>query len=170
MAGAWNGCYKGHPVKKHWIPLALNWLAQSLDPVPHELNELDWKTGLTGNRERLIEHLIAFANHPNGGFLAFGVQDDATLAGVEQGEVAQIVNTLANLGRDAVEPPVAIDHAVVDFRGVALLFVFIPEQSNKPVHRRGKSIEEAWIRSGGTTRKASRQEIGGLMLKETLIQ
>lgn len=151
-------------MNKHWIPIALNWLAQSLDPIPHELNELDWKAGLTGNKERLNEHLIAFANHPNGGFLTFGVQDDATLAGVEQSGVAQIVNTLANLGRDAVDPPVAIDHAVVDFRGVALLFVFIPEQSNKPVHRRGKSIEEAWIRSGGTTRKASRQEIGGLML------
>ncbi len=151
-------------MKKHWIPIALNWLEQSLDPVPHELNELDWKAALAGNKERLIEHLIAFANHPSGGFLALGVQNDATLAGVKQSEVAQIVNTFANLGRDALEPPVAIDHAVVDFRGVALLFVFVPEQSNKPVHRRGKSIEESWIRSGGTTRKASRQEIGGLML------
>lgn len=106
-------------MKKHWIPVALNWLTQSLDPVPHELNELDWKTELTGNKERLIEHLIAFANHPSGGFLTFGVQDDATLAGVGQSDVAQIVNTLANLGRDAVEPPLAIDHAVVDFRGAA---------------------------------------------------
>ena len=149
---------------KHWIPVALNWLTQSLEPVPHELNELDWKAGLTGNKERLVEHLIAFANHPNGGFLVFGVQDDAVLIGVEQSEVAQTVNTLANLGRDAVEPPLVIDHAVVDFRGVALLIVYVPEQSNKPVHRRGKSIEEAWIRSGGTTRKASRQEVGGLML------
>lgn len=149
---------------KHWIAQALNWLAQSLEPVPHELNELDWKASLTGNKERLIEHLIAFANHPNGGFLVFGVQDDATLAGVGQSGVAQTVNTLANLGRDAVEPPLVIDHAVVDYQGVALLLVYISEQSNKPVHRRGKTIEEAWIRSGGTTRKASCQDVGGLML------
>lgn len=149
---------------KHWIAQALNWLTQSLEPIPHELNELDWKASLTGNKERLIEHLIAFANHPNGGFLVFGVQDDATLSGVEQSGVAQTVNTLANLGRDAVEPPLVIDHAVVDYQGVALLLVYISEQSNKPVHRRGKSIEEAWIRSGGTTRKASRQDIAGLML------
>lgn len=52
---------------KHWVAQALRWLAQSLEPVPHELNELDWKASLTGNKERLIEHLIAFANHPNGG-------------------------------------------------------------------------------------------------------
>ena len=34
----------------------------------------------------------------------------------------------------------------------------------KPVHLRGKGLEDAFIRSGGTTRKASRQEIGTLML------
>ncbi len=149
---------------KHWIPQAINWLKQSLEPVPHELNELDWKTALTSNKERLVEHLIAFANHPNGGFLVFGVRDDAVLAGVTQSEVAQIINTLANLGREGIEPPLVVDHAVVDYQGVALLFVRIAEHANKPVHRRGKSIEEAWLRSGGTTRKASRQEVGGLML------
>ena len=31
---------------KHWIPVALAWLTQSLEPVPHELNELDWKAAL----------------------------------------------------------------------------------------------------------------------------
>lgn len=150
---------------KHWIPVASAWLAQSLEPVPHELNELDWKAALSGGKERLTEHLIAFANHPNGGFLVFGIQDsNAVLVGVVQDEVASIVNTLANLGRNAIEPPLAIDHAVIDYRGTALLVVHVPEQCNKPAHKRGKSIEEAWIRSGGTTRKASRQEVGGLML------
>lgn len=56
------------------------------------------------------------------------------------------------------------DHAVVEFDGTPVLFVHISEQANKPAHRRGKSIEEAWIRSGGSTRKASRAEIGSLML------
>lgn len=152
-------------MKKHWIPVASAWLTQSLEPVPHELNELDWKAGLSDNKERLAEHLIAFANHPNGGFLVFGIRDgDAALAGVTQNEIAGIVNVLANLGRDAIEPPLAIDHAVIDYCGVSLLLVHVPEQRNKPAHKRGKSIEEAWIRSGGTTRKASRQEVGGLML------
>ncbi|MEI7681096.1 MAG: ATP-binding protein [Betaproteobacteria bacterium] len=150
---------------KHWIPVALAWITQSLEPVPHELNELDWKAALSGSKERLAEHLIAFANHPNGGFLVFGIQDnDAALIGITQGEVAGIVNTLANLGRDAIEPALALDHAVIDYRGVSLLLVHVPEQRNKPAHKRGKSIEEAWIRSGGTTRKASRQDVGGLML------
>lgn len=32
------------------------------------------------------------------------------------------------------------------------------------MHLKGKTIEDSYIRSGGTTRKASRQEIGALML------
>lgn len=150
---------------KHWIAQANDWLAASRDPIPHEINELDWKGGLSGNSERLVEHLIAFANHPNGGFLVFGVNDsDASLTGITQEQVAEIVGKLANLARDAIEPPLVIDHATVEVEGVPLLFIHIPECPNKPAHRRGRSIEEAWIRSGGTTRKASRHDIGALML------
>lgn len=150
---------------KHWISGALHSLEESLSPVPHESNEIDWKVSLSDRKDRLAEHLMAFANYPNGGFLAFGVGDaDAHLEAISQKSVAEIANTLANLGRDAVDPPLAIDHAVVEFRGVSILLVRIPEQANKPVHRRGKSIEETWVRSGGTTRKASRHEVGTLML------
>lgn len=149
---------------KHWITTALRCLEGSLNPVPHELNELDWKVGLSDHKDRLIEHLIAFANHPNGGYLVFGVADSGRPEGIQQEAIALVVNTLANLGRDALEPPIAIDHGVVELQGVPLLLVHIPEHTVKPAHRRGKTIEEAWVRSGGTTRKASRQEVGALML------
>lgn len=155
-------CY--NMATKHWVPDALQSLAESLAPVPHEVNELDWKARLSDNSARLAEHLMAFANHPGGGTLVFGVDDDGKLHGIEAAEVATTLGTLTNLGRDAVEPALALDHTVVDFQGVSLLLVHVPEQSVKPVHRRGKSIEEAWVRSGGTTRKASRQEVGALML------
>ncbi len=150
---------------KRWVREAVERLNGCLQPVLHETNELDWKVRLTDNKERLVEHLIAFGNHPTGGVMVFGVGDtDGRLKAVSAEEVSQVVTTLANLGRDGIEPPLAIDHAVEEFDDVPLLFVHIPEQPNKPVHRRGKSIEETWIRSGGTTRKASRQEIGALML------
>jgi ATP-dependent DNA helicase RecG len=150
---------------KLWLDHALNCLHSSLQPVPHETNELDWKASLSDDKERLVEHLIAFANHPNGGWLVFGIANtNAKLVGITQGDVEIIVTRLSNLGRDAIEPPLVLDHAVVTHEDVPLLFVHIKEQPNKPVHRRGKSIEEAWIRSGGSTRKASRSEIGSLML------
>lgn len=150
---------------KHWIAQAVTWLSSSREPVPHELNELDWKVVLTDNKERLVEHLIAFANHPNGGFLVYGVADaGAKLVGVDQAQVEEIISRLTNLGRDAIDPPLVLDHTVVNYEQVPLLFVYICEQLNKPAHRRGKSIEETWVRSGGTTRKASRAEVGSLML------
>lgn len=150
---------------KHWVTQAVALLKSSRMPVPHEINELDWKVGLSADKDRLVEHLISFANHPNGGCLVFGIADaGAELIGIDQAQAQEIINRLANLGRDAVEPPLALDHAIVDFEGVPLLFVHVREQANKPAHRRGKSIEEAWIRSGGTTRKASRAEVGSLMV------
>ena len=102
---------------KYWIPSVLSILEQSLRPVPHEVNELDWKASLSEDKDRLSEHLMAFANYPDGGSLVFGVADTGQPIGIEQSEVAQIINTLANLGRDSVEPPIAIDHAVIDFEG-----------------------------------------------------
>ncbi|MES3023263.1 MAG: RNA-binding domain-containing protein [Pseudomonadota bacterium] len=152
-------------MSKHWVTQALSSLKSSLEPVAHEINELDWKVSLSDNKDRLAEHLIAFANYPNGGYLVYGVADaGAKLVGVDQAQVEGIITRLTSLGRDAVDPPLVLDHAVVEYDAVPLLFVYIREQMNKPVHRRGKGIEEAWIRSGGTTRKASRAEIGSLML------
>ncbi|MEK8027369.1 ATP-binding protein [Pseudaquabacterium rugosum] len=153
---------------KIWVTEALEILADSLTPVPHELNELDWKAALSDHRDRLTEHLIAFANQPNGGYLVFGLDDDGVPVGVDKAQVAGIVGQLANLGRDAVDPPLVLDHAVTESaQGIPLLLVRIPEQAVKPVHRRGKSIEETWVRSGGSTRKASRREVGALLMNSS---
>lgn len=149
---------------KHWVNDALSILAESLSPVPHELNELDWKASLSTHKDRLAEHLMAMANHPNGGVLAFGIDNQGLPTGVNVAQVEQITGTLANLGREAVDPPLTLDHAVPEHASIPVLLVRIPEHTVKPVHRRGKSIEETWIRSGGTTRKASRQEVGALMM------
>lgn len=149
---------------RHWVADAQQALDESLANVPHELNELDWKASISDNKDRLTEHLAAFSNCKAGGTLAFGVSNDGSLKGVSQADVAEIVGKLANLGRDALEPAITIDHTVIDFRGVSVLLVHVPEQPVKPVHRRGKTIEETWIRSGGTTRKASRQEVGALLM------
>jgi predicted HTH transcriptional regulator len=149
---------------KAWMTKALELLKASLEPPKHGLNECDWKAALSPDKKRLAEHLSAFANQPGGGYLVFGVDATGTANGVDEKTVETTVNQLANLGRQGMEPPVALDHAVEDCWGVRLLFVQVPESPVKPVHLRGKGLEEAFIRSGGTTRKASRQEIGTLML------
>lgn len=82
---------------KHWIPESLRGLAESLAPVPHEVNEIDWKTRLSDNSARLAEHLMAFANHPGGGTLVFGVDDDGQPTDITADDVAIVVTTLTNL-------------------------------------------------------------------------
>ncbi len=151
--------------QKIWVKTALLCLEESLYPVPHETNEIDWKVRLSAKKDRLVEHLIAFANHSNGGFLVFGINDgDGSLDPISQEAAATISNTLANLGRDAIEPKLVIDHAVVEFRNAPILLVHVPEQRFKPVHRPNANIDETYVRSAGTTRKASRQEVGAMML------
>jgi ATP-dependent DNA helicase RecG len=149
---------------KLWLTKAMDFLKASLEPPKHELNELDWKGALSPDKKRLSEHLSALANLPGGGFLVFGVDNTGTAVGVDEAAIETTMNKLANLGREALEPPLALDHAVESFDGVRLLFVHVPESTVKPVHLRGKSLDHAFIRSGGTTRAASRQEIGAMML------
>ena len=64
-------------------------------------NDQDWKAALSDDMEHLIEHLISFANHPNGGYLVFGVANtDTALVGVDQEQVEGVIAKLKNLGRD----------------------------------------------------------------------
>ncbi|GAB4002170.1 helix-turn-helix domain-containing protein [Spirosoma daeguense] len=150
---------------KEWINRALALLINSLQTIPQELNELDWKEHLSPNKDRLCQHLSAFANQPGGGFLAFGIRDtDAAVVGLSREVAANIIERLADIGRNTLEPPVSIDHTIETYEGKYVLLIYIKESSVKPVIRRGGRLEDTWIRSGGTTRQASRHDVGGLLL------
>ncbi len=149
---------------KSWTNKAFALLDHTLGNVPIEMNEIDWKEELSANNQKLAQHLSAFGNQPGGGFLVFGVGDAGTLKGVNQAKAAEIVEKLSSIGRDMLEPMISIDHSIEIYKDVALLIIHIKESSIKPVHFKSKTIEDAFIRSGGTTRRASRQEIGALML------
>ena len=56
-----------------WKEKEIKTLRNSLLPVPVELNELDWKSGLSSKTERLDQHISAFANLEGGGIFVFGV-------------------------------------------------------------------------------------------------
>lgn len=38
---------------KHWVARVDALLKVSHEPVPHEINELDWKVGLSAKRDRM---------------------------------------------------------------------------------------------------------------------
>lgn len=148
-----------------WVERAKGLLRSSLEPPCHELNEIDWKSAISPNKQRLVEHLCAFANFPGGGWLVYGIASDSSFSGITATQIEDAVNQLTNLGRDAVEPALQLDHMRVDFEGHQVLFVHIQESAIKPVHKRGRPESETCIRSGGTTRLASRQEVGSMMLQ-----
>ena len=154
---------------KIWINKAMECLKQSLEPIPHEMNEIDWKEKLSPDNKKLCQHLSAFANYPDGGFMVFGIEDNtAKLKGITKEKAEEIVLKISNLGRDSLNPAISIDHTIEKYKDTPLLFIHIKENPVKPVSV-SKSIEDTYIRSGGSTRKASRQELGFMMLNSKTI-
>ena len=152
-------------MEKQWLIRSFALLDSSLNPVPHELNELDWKEDISPRADKLAQHISAFSNYPGGGVIVFGIESKtAKLVGVNKEQSEKIIEQLSAVGRDALEPMVSIDHSIEIYQETALLFVHIKESATKPVHLKGKTLADAFIRSGGCTRKASRQDIGSLML------
>ena len=142
-----------------WKEKAIRCLKDSLYPVPTELNEIDWKSDLSSKSERLAQHLCAFSNIPDGGFLVFGVNDDASMFSVTKEQTDTIVKTLGNIAFNNLSQSVQIQHNTIEYNGNALLFVYIPEQTEKPVYLRGKTIYDSYHRSAGQTVKMSPQEV-----------
>lgn len=152
-----------------WTEKAKNYLDKSLGKVSIEPNEIDWKESLSTNNKKLSCHISAFANLPGGGFLVFGINDKTTeINDINRGDAKMIVEKLSSLCRDSVEPLVKIEHSIETYREKELLFIHIVESSIKPVHLSHGSIEDSYIRSGGTTRKASRHEIAGMLLNSKI--
>ena len=142
----------------YWEEIAVNLLNKSLNTVPQELNELDWKCALSTKTERLAQHISAFANYPGGGFLVIGIDNEGQSSPLSKSEMDEIVQKLGNIARNNLVQPVRIEHSVISYNNQPVLFIHIPEQSNKPVHLRGSNIFDCYTRSAGQTVKLSRHE------------
>ena len=143
----------------NWLKQAVTALEDSLYPVPQELNGIDWKCALSDKSERLAQHLCAFSNTTGGGYLAFGLDNDAAFVTLSKDEIEEIVGRLGNIAKNKLAWSVQLEHTVVDYKGHVLLFVRVYEQTNKPIYLRGKDIYEAYIRSAGHTVKMSREQV-----------
>lgn len=98
---------------------ALRNLHNSLHPVKVELNELDWKSGLSEKSERLAQHISAFANQMGGGTFAFGVNNDTTIFTPTREQAESIVDRLGNIARNNLHFPIKLEHASVEYEGLA---------------------------------------------------
>jgi predicted HTH transcriptional regulator len=100
---------------KNWIKIVIELLSKSIDPIPQELNELDWKADLSQKDDRLHHHLSAFANYEGGGYLVFGISRQGKLEGVEHLDIESIIKKVGNIARDGLDPSISIDHAIEKF-------------------------------------------------------
>ena len=146
-----------------WKEKAIKILKDSLYPIPSELNELDWKSGLSDKTERLAQHLSAFANMKGGGILVYGVRNDGTCFDMRKEDIDKTVQLIGNIALNTLVYSIPIEHSVINFEGHSLLFIYIPEQKDKPVHLRGKDIYASYHRSAGQTVKMSRNQVKALI-------
>lgn len=151
----------------NWTETALHALIRSLNPVPQELNEIDWKSGFSDKSTRLAQHISAFANHPNGGFLAYGINDDGTSSPLDKDGMDEVVKKIGNIARNNLAQPIGIEHAVLNYGDKPILFIYIPESAEKPVYLRGRDIFDSYKRSAGQTVKLSKQEVKHLISVST---
>jgi predicted HTH transcriptional regulator len=143
----------------NWQEKAIKCLSNSLYPIPVELNEIDWKSGLSSKTDRLAQHLCALSNMEGGGFLVYGVNDDAMLFSVTKEQIDEIIKKLGNIALNNLSQSIQIQHNTIEYNGNALLFVYIPEQTERPVYLRGKTIYDSYYRSAGQTVKMSKEAV-----------
>src|SRR5574344_3037593 len=95
---------------ENWQKRAISLLNDSLAPIPTELNEIDWKSGLSPKTDRLAEHLSAFANQIGGGYFVFGVNDDGSLFSVVKLDADEIVRKLGNIANNNLNISIQLHH------------------------------------------------------------
>lgn len=147
-----------------------NLLKRSLNPIPQELDEIDWKVTLSYKKDRLKKHLSAFANLSGGGFLIFGVDDNGKVVGVEDEESRQFADLLANIARSGLEPEAKIHFITFTYEGKNLLGVYIEESFERPVHIKNRGIDRSYIRAGGQTRPMSKEDVRYAVLSSRSIR
>ena len=148
---------------KDWRDLAVEILKESLNPIPHELSEMDWKSGLSPKTDRLAQHICAFANHPGGGMFAFGINDDGAFDNLTEDYIDDIAKKLGNVAHNNLSASIDIDHAVLSYEGHSVLFVYVPEQREKPIHLRGKDIRDSFCRINGQTIRMSDLQVRNMI-------
>lgn len=111
----------------------------------------EFKRGLPQG-ERVARTLCAFAN-TSGGILMLGVDDAGRILGVPRPR--ELMSELRAVARELVEPPLAVELALVEVEGVRVLCCSVPLSGARPhaVLRRDGSTEIV-VRAGSSNRVA----------------
>jgi ATP-dependent DNA helicase RecG len=134
-----------------------------------ELDYLEAKAAHKGTPPDLFKPLSAFANHPGGGILLFGLDEDADFKVVGVGNPRKLQEDLSGLAAQ-MEPPLRPSFYVEEIEGGIVVAVEVPEVSydQKPCYHRPHHLQEgSFIRVGNSTRRMTDYEIFGFLSSRT---
>ncbi len=105
--------------------------------------------------DSLEAEIVAFANS-DGGHLIIGVNDDKTIAGLNDDEINDYIQKTSNVASQRVNPPIypQFNTIVVDDKKVCIIYV--PEGNAKPYFTKGGI---GYAKSGADKRKLDRNEL-----------
>ena len=87
------------------------------------------------------------------------MNDDATMFSVAKTDADIIIKKVGNIALNNLSQAVQIQHDTIEYEGNALLFFFVPEQTDKPVYPRNKTIFDSYRRSVGQSVKMSKESV-----------
>lgn len=108
--------------------------------------------------ERIARTIVAFANHPDGGWLILGVNEDGSIGGISDPE--QVERQVRTICRESCIPALEPDiEAVQTAEGIVLL---VKIQGRHPPYR--TPDQRFWIRRGASTSPLQLDELINMMI------
>jgi len=141
-------------------------LVQDIGHRRMEPDAVEVKAARHDTPKKTWDSLSAFANRSGGGVILLGLDESQGFAIVGVGDPQKAQADVANLARDEMEPPVAVEFTVDEIEGKVVMAVEVQETSaaQKPCYYRPKGLRGnggAYIRAGGTDRPMTDYEIFG---------
>lgn len=135
-----------------------------------ESKKIEYKSMVPEKSEKYMKSIIAFAN-TQGGRLIIGVDDKThQVVGVNNDDLFQIMDSLANAISDSCEPQIIPDIEPQTVDGKTIIVVTVEVEKNRLYYIKSKGKENGtYVRVAGTSRLASADKIKELEMERARI-
>jgi len=133
-----------------------------------EMSLIEFKDARGGLPKKIWKTVSSFSQRPGGGVIVFGINDNKDNKSIKVIGLSNIATIQENLGDLMKNMSFTIrpEYHIIEFQKKSLLVVFIPECPDefKPCYYEPAGLPNgAYIRSGNTDRRATKEEIRRLM-------
>ncbi len=134
--------------------------------VRGESKNVEFKVRLPEDSTKYIKTIIAFAN-TQGGRLVIGIDDETReVVGVENDDVFQIMDSIANAVADSCVPQIVPNIELQTIDRHTVIVVTVAPEPNRPYYLKSKGKEKGtYIRLAGTSRPANPEKIKELEME-----